>query len=794
MIFMRNSVLAGSVTAVLLTLVTCRPSSENAQFTCDPAAPEPCPSGMSCLVWGDDHYCFSGDTDGVCGDGTLDPGEECDDGNTSGLDSCTGECVRERCGNGILEESAGEKCDDGNRAAGDGCSPWCVNEYCGDGVVAYDSGEQCDDGGFLSRDGCSSGCDTELPFWKLWQPRLGGGVQHPTMAYDSGRAVTVWFGGSSRGKTLSETWEYDGTRWRKVSTVVSPPPRRAAEMIYDEHREKIVLYGGWDPNASPPYVYSDTWEFNGTTWVDVTGGVRPPPVVTFCFAYDSARQVAVLYGGREAVRENPGWTVSEWGMSDEIWEYDGSVWVDKSNPLGGSPPYSGVSCAYDRQSQRIVYFVGGDFGSTWEYDGESWEAVGAYPGLTNSDFRAVYDSAREQVLSVGGTRLLTGAPTYAFDSDTGTWSVVTQSPTPRRWAAHQAVYDTARERVVVFGGTAILPVETWELVDASWVDVSAPIGPEPRDGYGLAHDVHRGVTVMFGGIGDGTTFADTWEYDGDTWIEGNPTASPIVRRLPAMAYDPWREETVLFGGTVNVGGRYGEFLFGDTWTWNGTEWTIHHPANSPSSRSRSCMAADPQSGFLLLFGGSADSDGMADTWAWNGTNWAEYTVPLALGMESCGMVYDSRRKVMVLSGFNEGPHVFELRQNLWVEVEAEGNPGLRTGYGLTYNPDRGRALLVGSSHWGGSDSALFEFDGISWTGIEPALSPDIGTEFLRTVYDPRRRAVIYAGGIGHAPGEVWEFSFWSAHPDENCTDGADNDGDVLIDCDDLDCAHHPDCL
>lgn len=47
-----------------------------------------------------------------------------------------------RCGNGLLDP--GEQCDDGNRDGGDGCSPICGKETCGNGVV--DSGEECDCG------------------------------------------------------------------------------------------------------------------------------------------------------------------------------------------------------------------------------------------------------------------------------------------------------------------------------------------------------------------------------------------------------------------------------------------------------------------------------------------------------------------------------------------------------------------------------------------------------------------------------------------------------------------------
>ena len=71
----------------------------------------------------------------ICGNGILEPGESCDDGNTNAGDGCTSICTSEAgsCGNAILE--AGEGCDDGNGDYGDGCTPECVVEAggCGDG-------------------------------------------------------------------------------------------------------------------------------------------------------------------------------------------------------------------------------------------------------------------------------------------------------------------------------------------------------------------------------------------------------------------------------------------------------------------------------------------------------------------------------------------------------------------------------------------------------------------------------------------------------------------------------------
>ncbi|MCB9594433.1 MAG: DUF4215 domain-containing protein [Sandaracinaceae bacterium] len=97
--------------------------------------------------------------DGFCGDGFLDRGEGCDDGNNVSGDGCSAGCMVETlCGDGVLD--VGEGCDDGNNRNGDGCSANCMVEvFCGDGVI--DAGEECDDGNNNNGDGCSSGCTIE---------------------------------------------------------------------------------------------------------------------------------------------------------------------------------------------------------------------------------------------------------------------------------------------------------------------------------------------------------------------------------------------------------------------------------------------------------------------------------------------------------------------------------------------------------------------------------------------------------------------------------------------------------
>lgn len=100
-----------------------------------PCPAEPCPEGNRCAGG----VCVVT----ICGDGVLDPSEGCDDGNLTSGDGCDGLCRSEMdggtsdggradggprfdagtCGNGTVE--AGEDCDDGNLVDDDLCDSTC---------------------------------------------------------------------------------------------------------------------------------------------------------------------------------------------------------------------------------------------------------------------------------------------------------------------------------------------------------------------------------------------------------------------------------------------------------------------------------------------------------------------------------------------------------------------------------------------------------------------------------------------------------------------------------------------
>ncbi|MDC0674449.1 DUF4215 domain-containing protein [Nannocystis radixulma] len=66
------------------------------------------------------------DMAGVCGDGKVDDGEECDNGAQNGDDGfCTDACVNNVCGDGLVIAGF-EACDDGNDVDTDYCSNACA--------------------------------------------------------------------------------------------------------------------------------------------------------------------------------------------------------------------------------------------------------------------------------------------------------------------------------------------------------------------------------------------------------------------------------------------------------------------------------------------------------------------------------------------------------------------------------------------------------------------------------------------------------------------------------------------
>ena len=165
---------------------------------------------------------------GICGDGELNTGEECDDGGNVNGDGCSAVCTDEAtpvCGDGNID--LGEQCDDGNNASGDGCSAGCFIELpdpvCGDGNV--DAGEQCDDGNSLNDDGCSATCEIEVDPASLIIDRASfrrGTLIVSGRSEPVGASLTLFAPGSQVGTTCSGTIAGSGSPGASSFSFVVP--------------------------------------------------------------------------------------------------------------------------------------------------------------------------------------------------------------------------------------------------------------------------------------------------------------------------------------------------------------------------------------------------------------------------------------------------------------------------------------------------------------------------------------------------------------------------------------------
>lgn len=118
----------------------------------------------------------------VCGNGLVQSGELCDDGNTGNNDGCTSTCTIQSgyictgtsigsgpsncavvsiCGNNVM--NSGEICDDGNLSNGDGCSNICTIETGFACITPTNSTGPCTSTGVTDIDGVASNIEDAGP-------------------------------------------------------------------------------------------------------------------------------------------------------------------------------------------------------------------------------------------------------------------------------------------------------------------------------------------------------------------------------------------------------------------------------------------------------------------------------------------------------------------------------------------------------------------------------------------------------------------------------------------------------
>ncbi|HEY5926793.1 MAG TPA: kelch repeat-containing protein [Kofleriaceae bacterium] len=790
--------------------------------------------GEPCTTTFGPGICVGGGCAGnACGNGVVEPGEACDDGNTFSLDGCNGTCTSdESCGNGIVElveecdcgdadhpgatlcndtfnggavcsqtclrrrcgdgvTDPDEICDDGNNVPGDGCSFDCASdESCANDIVDFFAGEQCDDGNTLNRDGCSASCTRETQAWQLLPLAQFDPVpplrSHAAMTYDSARRRIVMFGGQTPGLgQLADTWELDNNSWLPRATLASPSPRHGAMMAFDAARSRVVLFGG-----TPGGLYlNDTWEYDGVTWTQRMVTTSPPGRMAGAMTYDAERKRIVLFGGFSGTNHA------------DTWEYDGVTWTQRTTAT--SPPGRRLSSLVYDPTRNVSVLFGGlggvglglTFDDTWELDGATWtqRTLATKPPLRNGH-GGVFDVLRGKVVVFGGT---SGGSSSRYGDmwqlDATGWTLAGPNAPGDGLAFFGIAYDLARERMVVSLGTTTINnhVTTTYFFDGAWGVVQRPALPSTRSPSAMTYDLARGRIVMFGSELGGAQPAsnETWELvDGVAWTQMAPTASPVVVSRPAITYDPVRRLVVMFGG--RVGGTPSDRM----WEYDGTTWTerTFMAVPKPGPRGEAVMTYDLARRRIVLFGGGGNSAfRFSDTWEFDGVGWTQVmpaTVPPARG--SHAMVYDAKRQRVVMFGGDGSTSTFadtwEYDGTNWVAAAPMTSPVGRDSHVMVYDPLRARVVLFG----GRSSSELgdtWEYDGTTWTPFATPISPS-GRRHSGMVYDAERGAIVLFGGQSTVPhNDTWTYGYPPVVAGEACRAGVDADHDGAIGCADAEC-------
>ncbi len=269
--------------------------------------------------------------------------------------------------------------------------------------------------------------------------------------------------------------------------------------------------------------------------------------------------------------------------------------------------------------------------------------------------------------------------------------------------------------------------DTWVWDGKQWSQKSPATSPSARLHHAMAFDAARGQVVLFGGqtslVGFVTYLNDTWTWDGSNWTLMSPAHSPAVRGNLGLAYDSANAKVVLYAGCNN------STSWSDTWTWDGNDWTAQTPSSNPGARNSHMMVYDSAHGQVVVFGGTNGQVGSSllnDTWTWDGSNWTQFKGSTPPGRMLAGMAYDSTQKKTVL--FGGMPNFTSMLSDTWLwdgsswtQITPPTSPSARHDHTMAYDSARGQTLLFGGNLTASSSTVSAD----TWLFAAAAATPVI---------------------------------------------------------------------
>lgn len=232
--------------------------------------------------------------------------------------------------------------------------------------------------------------------WALSESAPGPSARAGALAtYDPIRRGVVVFGGvAANGDLLSDTWIWSGQSWTSARSGPSPHwlfPG-AGTLAFHEERGESILFGNTGAASGPtqgPLTF--TWAWNGK-WVEKVPSVAPPFRFGAAMAYDANSKRTVLFGGYQSVSPND-------RLSD-TWTWDGASWVKLRPPT--TPSAGPAYAAYDANARKL-WLLTLD-GAMWFWSNGDWTRQGVFAAMTNRlDATLLFSPAIGRIVLYGGT-------------------------------------------------------------------------------------------------------------------------------------------------------------------------------------------------------------------------------------------------------------------------------------------------------------------------------------------------------------------------------------------------------
>jgi len=177
------------------------------------------------------------------------------------------------------------------------------------------------------------------------------------MAADPRNGKLYLFGGLGRAEYTGDTYCYDPAtnRWTELHPATSPSPRYVSSMVWDDASNRILLFGGRDPQREDPCL-NDLWSFDPASreWTELhPSGALPATRSAAGMAWDSLRKQAVLFGGVHWIDQNG------YSALSDTWVYDPGLNRWSLLACASKPPTEvGLGMAYDSLRDQVLIYGG----------------------------------------------------------------------------------------------------------------------------------------------------------------------------------------------------------------------------------------------------------------------------------------------------------------------------------------------------------------------------------------------------------------------------------------------------